>query len=199
MLLFLLLGAIINVAVAWGFGANTRVTWSDDGPPNAENIEWWQTTAPAGSEISSEPARVIHSRGFAYSGVYMVELRRTESTQPTGHICQRHMIGWPMRSLQSTTWENGGRIVAVRGIAVFLSPVLPIEPLWIGTIINSLFYGVILFIPWTAVIGLRKRSRIRRGLCPNCKYPIGPSDTCTECGKPIPIRGRKPNAETQKT
>jgi hypothetical protein len=32
---------------------------------------------------------------------------------------------------------------------------------------------------------VRRRMRIRRGLCPACAYPVGQSDVCTECGRPV--------------
>ena len=31
----------------------------------------------------------------------------------------------------------------------------------------------------------RTTSRIKRGLCPACAYPVGDSEGCTECGKPL--------------
>ena len=30
-----------------------------------------------------------------------------------------------------------------------------------------------------------RRTRLARGLCPICTYPIGTSPTCTECGVPL--------------
>jgi len=32
---------------------------------------------------------------------------------------------------------------------------------------------------------LRRRRRIKRGLCPACAYPVGQSPVCTECGFPL--------------
>jgi hypothetical protein len=47
-------------------------------------------------------------------------------------------------------------------------------------------------VTWTAIGGLvasagalRRRRRIKRGLCPVCAYPIRDSDVCTECGAPV--------------
>ena len=36
----------------------------------------------------------------------------------------------------------------------------------------------------------RRFSRIERGLCPKCGYPMGESAVCTECGKTLPRRAR---------
>ncbi len=33
---------------------------------------------------------------------------------------------------------------------------------------------------------LRRFLRVRRGLCAKCAYPMGESDVCSECGKPLP-------------
>ncbi|MCI0362376.1 MAG: hypothetical protein L0219_00750 [Phycisphaerales bacterium] len=62
-------------------------------------------------------------------------------------------------------------------------------PIWPGFAINTIFYAAILWGGWLlfAAPGLvRRRRRIKRGLCPACAYPIGASATCTECGKAIP-------------
>ena len=62
---------------------------------------------------------------------------------------------------------------------------LPLRPVWPGFAINTLFYAAILWGGWlllAAPFALRRRRRIKRGLCPACAYPVGASDVCTECG-----------------
>jgi hypothetical protein len=187
---FLLLGAIVNVAVAWGLPAiMDEITWSDDGPPTAEDIEWWQATAPAGREISDEPALVIRNAALGFFSAYMIEHRRTEASQRKGHTCMRRMMGWPMLSFQSTIWEDGarpGRTLTVRGVVFFLSNLWPIEPLWIGTVINTMLYAAVLWGLFAMFFALlrnrRSKRRIKRGLCPACAYPFGESNICSECG-----------------
>lgn len=67
---------------------------------------------------------------------------------------------------------------------------LPLRPIWLGFAINTIFYSVIL---WMLIVGpfaLRKwqrMQRIKRGLCPMCKYRIGTSVVCTECGAKLYI------------
>ena len=59
---------------------------------------------------------------------------------------------------------------------------LPYMPIWFGLIVNTLIYTtVILAIMWL-LIAARSKIRLRRKLCPTCKYPIGVSVVCTECG-----------------
>lgn len=62
--------------------------------------------------------------------------------------------------------------------------VLPIDPIWVGFIGNTLFYASILWLIF-ALKPLFRRHRLKRGLCPACAYPIGVSPVCTECGQPV--------------
>ena len=57
--------------------------------------------------------------------------------------------------------------------------------LWPGFAINTIFYAAMLWLLFAAPGYVRRRVRVRRGLCPACAYPIGTSDVCTECGKPL--------------
>ena len=67
---------------------------------------------------------------------------------------------------------------------------IPLIPLWPGFAVNTLFYAVILWMLFAAPLALRRRRRIKRGLCPACAYPVGDSSVCTECGKQVtPRRG----------
>jgi hypothetical protein len=65
---------------------------------------------------------------------------------------------------------------------------LPQDLLWPGFAINTLFYAAMLWLLFAAPFALRRRRRIKRGLCPACAYPVGASDLCTECGKPVKRR-----------
>jgi hypothetical protein len=38
-----------------------------------------------------------------------------------------------------------------------------------------------------ASLALRRHSRLKRGLCPACAYPVGESGVCTECGAAVPL------------
>jgi predicted amidophosphoribosyltransferase len=49
-------------------------------------------------------------------------------------------------------------------------------------------YAAILWMLFAAPFALRRWRRIKRGLCPACAYPVGASDVCTECGKPVKPR-----------
>ncbi len=59
---------------------------------------------------------------------------------------------------------------------------LPYGPIWLGLIVNTLLYGTVLIAVMSMWFAARSKLRLRRGLCPTCKYPIGVSEVCTECG-----------------
>jgi hypothetical protein len=115
----------------------------------------------------------------------------------------RVAAGWPARSLRgwgpasawlepkmgsriATTRQGEGAIVKVRRFGgqdiIYL---LPWKPIWPGFAINTLFYATMLWALCAVPLALRRRGRMKRGLCPACGYPIGASELCTECGKPV--------------
>jgi hypothetical protein len=65
---------------------------------------------------------------------------------------------------------------------------LPLVPIWPGFAINTLCYAGILWLLFAAPFALRKRRRIKRGLCPTCAYPVGTNERCTECGTSCAIK-----------
>ena len=68
---------------------------------------------------------------------------------------------------------------------------LPLRPMWPGFAINTVFYAVGLWGLFTAPFALRRRRRIRRGLCPKCAYDlrgVESAHVCPECGVPVAPR-----------
>jgi len=63
--------------------------------------------------------------------------------------------------------------------------VLPYRVVWPGFLFNAAAFGGVLWLIWFAARWTRRLSRLRRGCCPACGYPIGVSHTCTECGVPV--------------
>ena len=113
--------------------------------------------------------------------------------------------GWPMISMSSIVrFHDTGTIVrasAHPGIVVahpqFLEDsdlvrVIPLRPAWPGFAVNTMLYGVALWMLIATLVALRTRSRERRACCPSCAYPIGTNPRCTECGaavKPKAVAG----------
>ena len=69
-------------------------------------------------------------------------------------------------------------------------PPIPLQLLWVGFAINTIFYGVLL---WVLMLGLLRGRRVRRrkrGLCGECGYDLrgtsggggGGGGGCPECG-----------------
>ncbi len=116
-----------------------------------------------------------------------------------GNQCIVWAQGWPWRcatmranpdlgagkrwSLDSVTLSFGRGL----GVEWWRRPMtIPYRPYWPGLLANTLFYGVILWLFWFTPGAIKRTLRRRRGLCPKCAYPVGPSELCTECGTARP-------------
>lgn len=110
--------------------------------------------------------------------------------------------GWPLRSMVTAKWKhslqpsgvNGNRIPfePISGIRVadtgLPEPVpyrlLPVKPIPLGFLLNTLLYaaiiGAVLYVPIT----VRRAIRIGCGRCGRCGYPLGSAGCCSECGAP---------------
>jgi hypothetical protein len=210
-LLFLLLGAIVNVAVAWacalwsGLGKGiARVsltvpaawpaylqqcgwpapyaTWrvADVGPGvtiivthgGDRDVTWDRSDLDAGkSNVTlyeccfGVPMRALEWRLYGAQGADAARLCRDAALAPgsrTGYACP---------SFIPTAEPSRHRC-------------LPTAPIWPGFAINTLLYGVILWLLFAATGMVRRRRRIERGLCPRCTYDLrgALADGCPECG-----------------
>ena len=187
--LFLLLGAIINVAVVWGcvfclpdHGYGERVAYPDEIVPfldedDATRVENWSSMLDSVAIGSIE-------RGFG--------ARRVTCGACSGGMCVYTLIcsGIPCDSLYGWRLDTSNmppRVSFLARTEWWGTRDFPLHPLWPGFAINTMFYAAILWLPFAALGRIRRRRRIKRGLCPACAYPIrgGSSDVCTECGKPV--------------
>ena len=66
--------------------------------------------------------------------------------------------------------------------------ILPLDPIWPGFAVNTLFYAAVLWLLIPGPFVLRRFIRMKRGLCPKCAYPMGEAAVCTECGEELPSR-----------
>lgn len=65
---------------------------------------------------------------------------------------------------------------------------LPVTVIWPGFLVNTLIYASLAW-GFSAFISLLiKQSRVRRGLCPKCKYVLATLPCCPECNTPVPQR-----------
>ncbi len=102
--------------------------------------------------------------------------------------------GWPFPALRSALGSStapGSSPAIERGYLVRVlctrfgreveRAVLPTTPIWPGFLGNSALYAAHLF-PLVSARHWRRRRRAKRGLCPQCAYPVNCVDRCPECG-----------------
>ncbi len=176
--IFLLAGAVVNVAVAWGCAA-----WS-----------------PVGCETLTDVRRC---EGF---GIQLTRI--SDDKWPELHLIfanWRTAAGFPILCLDGGLWGSktpGGQrpYTHARELPVVIEPlaqarinyeaILPLHAIWPGFAVNTLFYAGILWLLIPGPFALRRLIRRRRGLCPKCAYPMGESAVCSECGNELPKRVR---------
>jgi hypothetical protein len=216
--LFLLLGAVVNVAVAWGLAAwviphrlamHLHFFLSDNRAPR------WRFTVRSG--VGTTVIWSIQTGDSAHL-VAKTEVR-PDLLSPWSRINSppiplvldppqtEYARGWPMLSLMCVSIpdqaapKRGAEFVPSFSQGIRLSVVfdpasgqpidrcLPLRPIWSGFVINTAFYATILWLLFAAPFALRRELRRRRNICPHCAYPIGTNDVCTECGKAVKALG----------
>ena len=187
-LLFLLVGAIVNVAVAWGlaaYGPFSKYTCTLD-----VALESSGSTPALPNDYHVSPKRETRDvTAVGFSWHVMRSRDKSECVLETG---------WPCRSMsaQGSGDAMDGIDVTPRSISqiqdevsffIWLKPRLP------GFAINTVFYAALLWLLFAAPFALRRRRRIKRGLCPKCGYDLRgrrgsggvgrpESAACPECG-----------------
>ncbi len=163
--IFLLAGAVVNVAVAWGMAASVnlviskrlgiskrQVSRTDDGSPVV--LLEYCLVVTAGWPLNCG----LYEWSFPVGGVGPIEGGLDLGLEP-----------WPAPS------PGGG----------FAWPkALPLRPMWPGFAINTLFYAAILWLVIPGPFALRRLIRRRRGLCAACGYDLrhAEHEACPECG-----------------
>ncbi len=161
--IFLLAGAVVNVAVAWGMAASVNPFLSK--PPVSRPDGWYEIH--------------IKSATFTFSaGQSVIQYVAT--------------AGWPL-TCGSYEYNITGGVGSIEGgfeLGVWTGPAggfgpraLPLRPVWPGFTVNTLFYAGIL---WLLILAftLRRLIRRRRGLCLACGYDLrhAEHEACPECG-----------------
>lgn len=215
-IVFLLAGAVVNVAVAWGFTFR-RQSLQKAIPiaPNASmlSIDWNMEPYSNDSWVESHRCsnHEIHTRmsvsrtGLAVDQFEASVLRFQGSSPFATTIAERVTSGWPQLALTGGRWwvyacnptTNSEALAGVTPITALipriqqLERVLPIQPTWPGFAINTIFYAGVLWLLFASFGRVRRWRHIKRGLCPACAYPVGESEVCTECKAaiPSPLRG----------
>jgi hypothetical protein len=187
LVVFLLLGAIINVAVAWGCQR-----WNAFGYLGVPLVfrEKIVIISPP-SELEYIPHAKIEGWAFGihrvrYYGVWKHEPWKLHDQD----WLEVHCAGWPLFCLCGETWTKAaGQPNSTQWMCTVNrnscdSLVFPLRPLWPGFAINTIFYAAVLWVLFAVPGRVRRWRRIKRGVCVRCAYPVGASDVCTECGTP---------------
>ena len=199
--IFLLAGAVVNVGVAWwivfrgdpypmrGVPHHPRTGVLLDG---AEAADAWKRLKSADWPANPPVHAEVYRKDYFFFGgttleiTYPGELFTPVPGNPylEWRVVKEWRVGLPCRSLRSVGRKTHRQVnyPGAWRCAIAL-PLLPILP---GFLINTLFYAGILWLVIPGPFVLRRLLRVRRGLCPLCKYPIGVSVVCTECGRDLP-------------
>ncbi len=205
----LLLGAVVNVAVAWGCAAWVDLIGvvPDSKSPQRRGRYQWQTfdyfERVGASRMAWRVSPMVLRSGPDGETVnqqdeYMGTLPQVRVPDlELGEVVDRR--GWPLLSMQCTfvnvtrdVWKprfevrHGFELTPVpssdeRGLRA-----LPLAPIWLAFIADTLFYAVVLWLLIPGPFVLRRFWRVQQGLCPKCAYPMGESEVCTECGCGLP-------------
>jgi len=202
--LFLILGAIVNVAVAWALAVNVPPRWTIirfGGPIDLERQqtpEWFVFSDSRPGATMVEVRKAPFSQGFQMPALpaWSKAAEFTTIHSPGAGELLEQARGWPYLSLhwrQSTLARRGSQLEGGIRIGGKADTALPFMVLWRGFIFNTLFYAAMLLplgfwpraLTWRAVVEHR---RSQRGLCPACAYDLRGSagaSVCPECGAAV--------------
>ncbi len=208
-LLFLLLGAVVNVAVAWGIAICVNSPSSLQTSSMFQHMELTSNTRPCWWLYSEDN----FGSTFLY-GLAILEGEMSNASKDTYSNFDMSKVpawsqfavppairfwgseiskGWPLRTLfwinttsSKTATNKHVWIVREHPNAIYL----PLAPIWSGLFLNTLFYAAILWLLITGPFALRRITRHKRGLCVTCAYDLrgAEHEACPECGLEVPIQ-----------
>jgi ribose/xylose/arabinose/galactoside ABC-type transport system permease subunit len=209
-LIFLSLGAVLTVALAFAFScleirknadpqltaALRRSKWIDQDaqPEPSTDVQWLHSTYSAsGSDIIVYGQRrdmyQVHRAGWpcrAMMGVVDGDVIRGTRMPCAFTTHGAASLGTPVELYVQI--PTGGKPLPVFARSAV---VLPLRPLWPGFALSTVFWAVLLWLLWMLPRGARSVVWFVRRRCVHCGYPIGVSPVCTECGRLIRIRRQR--------
>jgi hypothetical protein len=233
-IVWLLLGAILNVAVAWGcalcpydppaFGSSPREFYdylAQDGSRVwlVVRFGYLHVSQRNGLQPWLMPPhidRATYERLLPEWSLFLAGSpvgNQVDAHGNTGHMMyyEESAIGWPAFAFQSSGQRIGtGADFRTTGVQLPMwiqkmhlgTAHLPVQAIWPGFAINTVFYAAILWLLFAAPFALRKWRRIRRGMCAKCGYDLRGSPhpsplpegegvpVCPECGTRLPSPSR---------
>ncbi len=200
--IFLLAGAVVNVAVAWGCALWVQPEpWVN--PYSVIGVPGQEGAKPMPEPVSATHAK--HPRpdyldgatsgaaGFGLDFYVISEWPLEEQHR----VAQTSAVfaGWPMKALWGYHTASGEvseppsdpKILSESKSGILITSGdrwIPFLPIWPGFLANTFFYAAILWLIIPGPFALRRLIRWRRGLCPSCGYDLrhGEHEACPECG-----------------
>jgi hypothetical protein len=180
----LLIGAAINILVAWGCAARF-----DAYPPNVAPMlqgdvdRMWSSYALDTFPPHPDTAIEVSMFGFTWCEL------------GTGGEGVTHLAaGFPLRSLEGYAVDRPAHAAVRSGLwetdwpFPFLSQSsvrwFPCSPRWVPFSLNTMLFAATFAMLIEGRVLLRRWRRTRRHRCPPCGYPVSPSLVCSECGAP---------------
>src|SRR6266850_536986 len=215
-IIFLGLGAMANVMVAWSCvefakrcNFDARVTarmrqesWDASGD-HASSITVNSVFIGAGTDLAIIIERVKNSassRNMFGSGTEIHEFRAGWPTRSfVGNdrraIDPQSMYGLLTPSRRSMllnrpltlTFDIPGITMPASG-PLTVKRLLPLDPMPWGFLINSIFFGALIWLGCLVCRLVRGAFRAIHHRCRHCGYPVGVSPVCTECGRRVKVR-----------
>jgi hypothetical protein len=215
----LILGAAVNVGIAWWIAVATRppIRWHVPTGSVSYNGPWiGRVPSDWPGFVATAPGEKCVSFGSATDHFALGYTKREIRASGSYGIYSMdvHDVGWPLRSLRRVeqdvylnhvTLRGGGPCPQVKwwgGVTMMGwadksrqgpgfndSVVFPLIPLPLGFVVNTAVYSAMCLL-LVAIAGAgRTRLRVRRGECGACRYPVGGLRTCPECGTSCPQSG----------
>ncbi len=196
-LIVVLVGALLSIALAWRCAAIGRGGSLDTlSPANASEL--WSRYVPHHAPPQSIWADTRIGSGI--TRVFLSEASPVESDSFQFYMCVVTRAGWPLRCLEGQVHHYAqGSTERSHTVAVWYLPgtaylprawsrqPLPLSPLPIGFLLNTVFYAALAWAAAGLWARIRRRARLDRNECPQCRYrqipPYSNEPTpCPECG-----------------
>ena len=212
--LWLLLGAAVNVLVAWLsiFVTRDDPWWAHDADAPLPAVLRFGTSADGPPIIVNYHATFWHEHAFGFAASPRTEQAPGDPLRPSGrrvYLCAgvpfRSLLGWvpstnyfspaAARFKSPVLWViRPGPPTASGNLRINDGLFLPLRPLWPGFALNAAFYALIAFlftrfVATPTIRSVRHHLRARRGHCPQCRYDLRgrpPTSPCPECGHATP-------------
>lgn len=203
----LTLGAIVGVLVSWAVmfrdfkdAVSTTLVPGD-----------WPIAVP-----STWPAKPDKAQQFSDATRSVLSIERNRPTWIRASSAGKSAIwyhimveslGWPFHGLKRAIgntqvdlgvfWEGVPIPVSWQGMLPDSIDTIPIMPAWPGFLLNTLFYGLLIYAARTGHVARKRRLRRQRGLCTQCAYPLTGLNRCPECGTEVRSAAKMPATPTE--